>query len=183
MTVDDIKNICHKYYIPFYTINDDLSIDVPNSVFISNYRLTKLPLNFRYVTGSFSCDNNNLTNLEGAPEVVSGFINCSRNKLSDFSFFPKTIDGHLNCTFNDIRDIYNIPKVEKWIIINNNPVHILIQKFINRDDRDNWIEFFNDCDIIRDDHIIWDRLEFFYDYLDIDIKYLRPSILRFYKII
>jgi hypothetical protein len=51
-------------------------------------------------------------------------------------------------------------------------VYALVGSFIHREDKNNWIEFFNDCDIIRDYHIIWDRLVFFYDYLDIEIDWI-----------
>jgi hypothetical protein len=51
---EDIHVICRKYRITNYIINDDGSIDVDGSVYLSyNRDLTKLPLNFRDVSGDF----------------------------------------------------------------------------------------------------------------------------------
>jgi len=46
------------------------------NVNISNKALTKIPIQFGYV-GGFSCKNNNLTSLQGAPREVGGDFYCS----------------------------------------------------------------------------------------------------------
>ena len=46
----NIDEICKKYGIRDYIINDDGSIDVNGSVDFRNYNLTELPLNFNKVT-------------------------------------------------------------------------------------------------------------------------------------
>ena len=51
--MNSIHDICNKYNIENYTINDDESIDVNDSVNLSNYSLTELPLTFNVVTGDF----------------------------------------------------------------------------------------------------------------------------------
>ena len=56
-----IKEICEKYWIENYTINLDGSIDVYDSVDLSHYEITELPLKFNIVTGDFICSNNKLT--------------------------------------------------------------------------------------------------------------------------
>ncbi|MEN6291727.1 MAG: hypothetical protein ABFD07_06895, partial [Methanobacterium sp.] len=65
---ESIDSICQKYGIENFTINEDGSIDVNGHVNISSMKLTKLPLKFRNVTGDFSCSDNHLTTLEGAPQ-------------------------------------------------------------------------------------------------------------------
>jgi hypothetical protein len=161
MDPEFIKSWCADQWIRNYTINDDMSIDVRATIVIASF-ISKLPIKFRH-TGNFILDNNNLTTFEN---------------------FPKTIDGYLDVTNNNLRDIYNIPIVSGSIRINSNPVFSLVTLFIGRKDKNDWIHFFNDCDIIRDDYIIWDRLVFFYDYLDIQIdKLWEEKILEEYKII
>jgi hypothetical protein len=55
-----IEEICKEYGIENYTINSDWSIDVDGDVHLSNRNLTKLPLNFRNVSGNFYCSYNQL---------------------------------------------------------------------------------------------------------------------------
>ena len=69
----DIDFICKKYRITNYTINEDGSIDVDGDVNLSGAKLTKLPLNFRSVSGNFNCSYNQLTSLEGSPQSVGDF--------------------------------------------------------------------------------------------------------------
>jgi hypothetical protein len=134
------------------------------------------------INSDFFCQENKLTNLYPVKEV-NGDLYCMDNKLVNFENFP-VVSGNLYAEKNNIRDIYSIPKINRMISLSNNPVYILIQKFIGLPDKWNWIEFFNDCDIIRDSEIIWDRLVFFYDYLDIIIdKEWENSISNYYSII
>ena len=57
MTIDEI---CEKYGIKNYTINDDGSIDVDSDVYLNGSNLTQIPLKFNKVTGDFYCYNNSL---------------------------------------------------------------------------------------------------------------------------
>ena len=57
---EDIHEICSKYYITNYTINEDGSIDVDGSVNFFNESLTELPLKLRNVGYNFDCGNNRL---------------------------------------------------------------------------------------------------------------------------
>ena len=60
MTNQEIYNICEKYNIQNYTINNGL-VDVDGNVNLSNRKLSKIPLNFGKVNGYFYCDDNELT--------------------------------------------------------------------------------------------------------------------------
>ena len=63
-TDEEIHELCKKYYIENYTINEDKSIDVNGYVVLYRKNLTKLPLKFRNVSGYFHCRYNKLTTLE-----------------------------------------------------------------------------------------------------------------------
>jgi hypothetical protein len=175
MNKDEIRRLCDYYNIPNYTINDDMSIDVSGDIWLCHKHLKELPLKFRYVSNDFSCYSNILTTLEGSPVSIGGSFRCNNNRISNFKGAPKSISGLASYQHNYIRDIYNITKTTEYIYIEQNPVFILIHRFIRRKDKNEWIDFFNDCDIIRDDNIIWDRLVFFYDYLDIIIDQVWES--------
>jgi hypothetical protein len=64
----NIEDICDEYNITNYTINPDGTIDVEGNVDLRAKKLTKLPLKFGRVIGSFYCDNNQLISLEGSPK-------------------------------------------------------------------------------------------------------------------
>ena len=55
-----IQEICKKFGIKNYTINSDGSIDVDESVDLSNRKFTELPLKFGSVGGDFNCYDNEL---------------------------------------------------------------------------------------------------------------------------
>ncbi len=55
MTEQEIKHICDQYEIENYIINPDGSIDIDGSVYISGYRLSKLPLKFNRIRYNFYC--------------------------------------------------------------------------------------------------------------------------------
>jgi len=51
----EIHEICRRYGIANYTINDDGSIDINHGVSFWNRNLTELPLKFGIVNYDFSC--------------------------------------------------------------------------------------------------------------------------------
>lgn len=141
--VSELNAICKKWGIKNYTINDDGTIDVDGNVNISDFHLNVLPLRFGNIKGFFACDT---------------------NRLSSFKGCPKKIGGNFYCYINKITDIYDIPEVTGEIHIDNNPVYSLIRYFIGRKDKQEWIELFNELDIIQDGYnVIFDRLKYFYE--------------------
>jgi len=107
---ESIEAICQKYNITNYTINEDGSIDVDGSVNLINKGLTKLPIKFRNVTGSFDCRNNKLVSLEGAPKSLDYSFNCSFNKLTSLEGAPKLVGGSFYCTNNQLTTLEGAPK-------------------------------------------------------------------------
>lgn len=98
----NIDDICAKYKIENYTINEDDSIDVNGNVDLSLKRLTKLPLKFRNVYGHFYCHQNKLTTLEGAPEYITGHFFCHQNKLTTLKGGPKKVGRTYYCALNKL---------------------------------------------------------------------------------
>jgi hypothetical protein len=111
----EIEAICQKYFIENYTINPDGSIDVDGDVILTknrpigssyiDFKLDKLPLKFRKVTGDFDCRSNKLTSLEGAPEYVGGVFDCSHNQLETLEGGPKEVVKGYICWNNKLKSL------------------------------------------------------------------------------
>ena len=101
-THDEIHKICREYYITNYTINSDGSIDVNGDVNLYDRYLEELPLKFNHVSGDFSCSENKLTTLEGAPQSVGLDFDCYSNKLITLQGGPKSVGGWFNCRYNKL---------------------------------------------------------------------------------
>jgi hypothetical protein len=181
---EDIHAICRKYGIRNYTINKDGSINV-NNVDLYNCELTEIPLEFSTVIGSFWVNDNNLITLWGSPESTGAGFYCHINNLISLESGPKSVGTHFYCNDNKLTSLVGCPKVvgEDFNCISNqidtfdgldfisigrsfycdwNPIWTIWDLF-----RDHTkFEFFNDCDIIRENRvIILDRLNFFLDYI------------------
>lgn len=105
-----------------YKINPDFSIDVDDQVILAHKELTKIPVKFRHVSGSFMCQHNKLKSLENAPESVGKDFICSHNKLKSLKFGPKAVLGDYNCGSNKIESFKDGPDFIKghFIVVNNN---------------------------------------------------------------
>jgi hypothetical protein len=159
-----INYICKKYGIRNYTINSDLSINVEGEVDLYRKGLTKLPIKFKEVSGSFWCGGNRLISLEGCPERVGSNFSCSRNKLTSLEGCPKYIGGDFYCQNNNIYTFEGIPDythIGRNFYCDGNLVYNIWKLFEDHTK----FEFFNDCDPIRwidnKPTVILDRLNFF----------------------
>ena len=105
-----IEEICKKYGIENYTINDDNSIDVDGYVDLQAYHIKELPLTFNKVTGNFDCSDNKLTDLKGSPKSVGGGFDCGYNKLTSLSGGPEKIVGDFFCESNYLTSLEGGPE-------------------------------------------------------------------------
>jgi len=160
-----IVDICKKYGIKNYTINDDLSIDVDDDVDISHRNLDKILIKFRRVSGNFRCNFNKLTSLEFCPESVGNSILVFNNKLTSLEYLPKYIGGDIDCENNKIWSFRGIPDSFRGeLYCDRNPIYEIWKLFESSGD----IEFFNDCHIIREPEtndglpvVVIERLNYF----------------------
>ena len=180
-TDEEIHELCEKYRIKNYTINEDKSIDVDGKVDLSNKGLSKLPLKFRHVKGDFYCYDNNLTTLEGAPETVDGYFNCRNNGLTTLEGVPETVGGFFSCGGNNLTTLEGSPRrvdVDFYCINNKNlmslegisptihgglycggtPFYYFWDNFLNKDKSliDSFVE---EWDVIHGDTVIIKVLE------------------------
>jgi len=94
-----------------YSKQPDGSILVPEDLDISAKGLTRLPnLSSVKVLGYFSCHDNQLTSLKGAPRSVGGNFYCSFNQLTSLEHAPQTVGGHFFCSFNQLPSLEHAPQ-------------------------------------------------------------------------
>ena len=95
---------------------------IKGNVDLSNKGLTKLPdLSKVIVEGHFSCSDNQLTSLAGAPLEVGGHFNCRNNQLTSLQGAPQKVGGSFNCRINQLTSLAGSPqKVGGDFICNNN---------------------------------------------------------------
>jgi hypothetical protein len=92
------------------------------------------------------------------------------------------VGGNFNCSFNKLKDLEHISEVNGTIYIYRNPVHLLLNTFINKADTF-MIEDFIDYEIVRNrDTVMLDRLQTFIRDNDLEMPNL-DNIKEHYKII
>ena len=106
----EIHNLCKKYHIKNYTINDDMSISVNGSVDLSYKNLKSIPIKFKEVGGDFYCNVNQLTSLKGCPETVGGHFYCHSNQLTSLKGCPETVTGDFDCDNNQLTSLEYCPE-------------------------------------------------------------------------
>jgi len=76
--------------------------------------LTSLPVWFQLIeeaTGSFWCDNNKLTSLEGGPQTVGESFWCDNNRLTSLKGSPQTVGGSFWCENNQLTSLEGSPQI------------------------------------------------------------------------
>ena len=181
-TREEVIEVCERYRIKNYTINDDLSIDVDGDVNLSYGNLEYLPLKFNYVSGNFYCNNNALESLEGSPQTVGGGFQCSQNELKTLEGCPQTVNGNFLCFGNELKDLEYFPEVSGNVYIKGNTVYLLVYTFI-RTASSFMTEDFIDYEIVRNrDTVMLDRLQTFIMDNNLEMPDL-DEIKKHYKII
>ncbi len=201
-----IEEICEKYNIRNYTINEDGSIDVDDYVNLADRYLTELPLKFNKITYWFSCSNNELTSLEGSPklvgegfycndndltslehspEYVGGSFYCSNNKLTSLEHSPGKVGSDFYCSYNEITDLYSISnEIGGSFYCISNPLSSIISIIDHNIDMD-FIQRFNSFKIIKGNEVNLKRLKYIMSMYDIkfNFEYQEKYIKQYYKII
>jgi len=86
-------------------------VDVQGSFDCSSRKFESLVgIKFGMVTGNFSCADNQLTNLEGAPQTVTGDFSCAGNQLTTLIGAPQTVGGGFFCSYNQLTTLVGAPR-------------------------------------------------------------------------
>ena len=175
--------------------------DKVHSFFCINNKLTSLEGCPSEVGGDFHCGNNKLTSLSGSPNKIGGYFNCQKNKLTSLSGGPDEVGKLFSCTDNQLTSFLGGPskvgddyfcldnkltslegigEFEGALFCAQNNVFTVVGNFIHTGLE--FIELFNDTDIIQDDSVIYDRLVWFYEEIGEELPDL-DIIKKYYKII
>ena len=84
----------------FYNVKGDVLLNID---------CEKLPVKFGIVTGSFYCNDNFLTSLEGCPEQVGGSFECYNNHLTSLEGAPTHISDSFWCDDNFLTSLKGCP--------------------------------------------------------------------------
>jgi hypothetical protein len=85
-------------------------VDVDGKVVLQIRRqVTQLPVRFGHVTGSFECDDNSLTTLDGAPKSVGVSFYCDNNSLTNLDGAPNLVGGGFDCSNNQLTTLEGAP--------------------------------------------------------------------------
>ena len=110
MTEVEVERICDYYGIKNWTLRSDGLVDVDGDVNLIYKDLTKLPLQFGRVTGSFYCFQNSLTTLKGGPKEVEGAFYCDHNNLTTLEGAPQEVGRDFLCFYNNLTTLEGGPK-------------------------------------------------------------------------
>lgn len=132
MSEQEIREICEKYNIKNYTINQDGSIDVNGDVWLYNMKLYKIPIKFNKVTGYFSCHSNFLTTLENCPNEIGKSFSCYSNRLTSLEGFPQKVGKYTHCCPNFyLESINGYTGDYKKLLLSNNKKYLIRKHKLN----------------------------------------------------
>jgi len=92
------------------TLNPDGTYSCEGNVDISKANLTKIPVKFKDVKGSFNCSGNDLTSLEGSPETVGEIFWATHNKLTSLKGGPKEVGAFYSVAYNELTSLEGGPE-------------------------------------------------------------------------
>ena len=131
---ENVAKICRKYRIENWSINSEGLVDVNGDVWLTGEYLAKLPLNFGYVSGDFSCGENELTSLQGSPKFVGGGFDCSYNQLTNLEGGPQSVGGNFWCFENDLYSLRFAPEeVEGEVFVLPNSISDIPKEYLTNE--------------------------------------------------
>ena len=120
---NEIQQWLKNNNISDYTINEDLTVDVYETVDLRSRNLTEIPIQFGIVKKDFNCYINKLESLKGCPVDVGGNFLCSGNRLTSLEHSPQSINGHFACGDNKLTNLKDGPKyVAENYVCEKNPL-------------------------------------------------------------
>lgn len=98
-------------WITNYHVNDNLTVDIEGSVYLDKTNLTRIPIQFGVVTGSFDISYNKITSLKGCPHTIGKSFNCSSNLIESLEYGPKNVGEDYDCKENKLFSLNGCPEV------------------------------------------------------------------------
>ena len=108
--IPDLSARPEEFGITNYEFDENGFLNVDGNVELNFKNLEKLPFKFGVVKNDFSCQQNDLISLEGAPKKVGGNFRCDNNKLTSLKGSPEKVGGNFSCSFNKLTSLEGSPK-------------------------------------------------------------------------
>ena len=107
---DKISEFCDKHHIYDYTINDDHTIDIEQSVDIQlSDGIEELPFKINKVEGNFQIRSSNLTSMYNFPNEIDGDLNIYNSNIKNLDYLPIKFKN-LNLFDNKITSLKGLPE-------------------------------------------------------------------------
>lgn len=106
----DITIWLNRQNLGKFTILDDMSVDMHESVYLHFKDITKIPLQFNKVEGDFSCGSNlHLTSLKGVPRIVTRDFRCSQCSITSLEHGPIEVGENYVFSNNPVTSLKGSP--------------------------------------------------------------------------
>jgi hypothetical protein len=117
MNKREIEEWLAKYNIRNYTINDDLTVDVNDNVYITHNNITELPFKFGKVTGYFHYLSQ-APSLYNCPDYVGDYADVFSTKLTSLEGCPKYIGGNFFINYDNTFKYTNVSSYTELLFCN-----------------------------------------------------------------
>jgi hypothetical protein len=94
-----------------HVLPDFSNITITGSFYCNNTEITSLKGAPKVVGRDFSCNSTKITSLEGAPKVVGRDFSCNSTKITSLEGAPKVVGGSFGCSNTEITSLEGAPKV------------------------------------------------------------------------
>lgn len=118
-----IEAVCNMG-IGRYEINDDLSVDCYQGVYVRLEKDQKIPFKFNIVHGDFDFTHKNIDSFENFPKIVMGDLNIHHNKFTSLEGMPQVM-GNINCSHNEIQSLEHVGIVKRGLDVSFNKLSSL----------------------------------------------------------
>jgi hypothetical protein len=121
------KNIKYPDCLVLEKFYQGYLIDVKGDVDVSCKELKQLPLiNFNKITGSFCCNQNQLTSLQYSPKEVDRSFLCYNNQLTSLQYSPTKVGRSFWCSNNQLTSLKYCPKEvgRNFLCFNNQLINL-----------------------------------------------------------
>jgi hypothetical protein len=109
ITDKSLEDWCKELKLYKFEIDGDI-VNVNSDIFIKFTKMSKFPIRFGLVSGSFDCAYNELISLDGSPYKVGYNYYCNSNKLTSLKGCPKIINGTFGCYTNKLKTLKDGPE-------------------------------------------------------------------------
>lgn len=110
--VKQIESTFHKHFSHSGVIThidpETGQIDVDGDVYLKR-KVSRLPVSFAHVSGSFVCSDSKLKTLAGAPHSVREVFDCSNNVLTSLVGAPEYVGKDFKCAYNKLTNLVGAP--------------------------------------------------------------------------